>query len=224
MTRGEGGIADNALRGTCHVVAGGVFRSERIELADGDLLIAADSGYLACELLGLAPDVLIGDFDSLGSSARSALVGETIELPCAKDDTDTLAALRVGLERGYYEFRIYAALGGDVGHELANIHCLCFLADHGAHGVLLGGGQRVELVCGPGGLDLHEPEGTRVSVFAFGGSAHGVVERGLRWCLEGADLHPGDTVGVSNCTVAPEVHVGLQSGCLLVVIGQENVK
>lgn len=210
---------DAVAKPICHIVAGGPCVGLVIELAPGDLLIAADSGYAACCEAGLVPDLLIGDFDSLGVDAAVDSGIERIELPCAKDDTDTLAALREGLRRGFTRFEVHAALGGDVGHELANMQALLFLAEHGAHGVLHGGGQDLFLVTPQDGeirVDVHE--GMRVSVFAFAGTARGVYEKGLRWELEDATLEPSFPVGVSNCATGEQAFFSVRGGVLAVVM------
>ena len=209
-----------AGRGTCHVVCAGPAEQLDIERADGDFLIAADGGYELCARAGLKPDLLIGDFDSLGSDMRADASVQVIALPCAKDDTDTLAALREGLARGYERFELHAALGGDIAHTFANLQCLLFLAEHGARGTAHGGGQTA-LVVRPddGECRIDVQVGTRVSVFAFAGSAHGVTERGLAWELDDATLSPGFPIGVSNTAVAETIVIGVSEGVLAVVIG-----
>ena len=209
-------------QGTCHVVsAAPASGALALPLAPGDLVIAADGGYDLCRRSGVPVDVLIGDFDSLdrGKAPRDGSV-ELLELPCAKDDTDTIAALREGLSRGYRRFEIHAALGGDVGHELANVQALCFLREHGARGTLHGGGQSLMLVFPEDGpCAVATRPGMRVSVLAFAGTASGVCERGLRWELSDAVLEPGFPVGVSNEALGDAVCFSVGSGALLVVLG-----
>lgn len=112
----------------------------------GDFLIAVDGGFAHCLAAGLEPDLFVGDLDSLSPELVSLIGCERIELPCEKDDTDTVYACKEGLARGYESFVLHCALGGDVGHELANIQTLAFLRERGARGTLLGGSQQVHLV------------------------------------------------------------------------------
>lgn len=217
----------------CHIACSAPGGFERFEVEESDLLIAADGGYAACLELGLQPDLLIGDFDSLPGGRPAHPACACIELPQAKDDTDFTVALRAGLERGYRCFAGYAALGGDLGHTMGAIHSLAWLRRQGAWGVLYGGGQAAILVCPEDGdVHLHElgvavqpvrdgavSGGTRVSVFAFGGAAHGVVERGLAWELDGATMQPHDHYGVSNVAACADPVVSVEEGTLLVVVG-----
>ena len=83
----------------CIIVGGGDFSPALLpERAPGDLLLAADSGFAALESMGVSPDICIGDFDSLGAPPD---FDHIIRLPVEKDDTDLVAAVKLGLERGY---------------------------------------------------------------------------------------------------------------------------
>ena len=105
-----------------------------VPVGEEDFVIAVDGGLSYCGILNVEPDLILGDFDSV--SEQEALAIEKLEqqiperilrLPCEKDDTDTLAALKEGLKRGYTDFRIYAGTGGRFDHTLANIQCLLYL-------------------------------------------------------------------------------------------------
>lgn len=216
------------MTGVCHIVCAGP--CTRLELAPGadafarddenDLIIAVDGGFAHCLEAGIEPQLFVGDLDSLDASLVASIACERIELPREKDDTDTLFACKEGLARGYRRFELHAALGGDVGHELANVQTLAFLESAGAHGVLHGGGQSLHLVTPALSPHAFEaPVGTRVSVFAFEGLARGVDERGLHWELEDADLSTTLPVGVSNRSESERFEIGVREGALLVVIG-----
>ena len=109
-----------------------------------DTVIAVDGGLGYCEALGIEPDMIIGDFDSVDEKlAASIEIAEdrfpekVLRLAPEKDDTDMLAALRWGLARDFHTFLIYAGLGGRLDHTLANMQCLLYLKNHGAEGYLL---------------------------------------------------------------------------------------
>ena len=209
----------------CHIVGAAPVRFEVPDLCRGDLLIAADGGYAKCIEAGLAPQLVIGDFDSLEGGAPRDATAPLIELPRAKDDTDLLAAVRIGLERGYRVFALHCALGGDLGHSAAAVRVLAWLRAQGCDGCLFGAGQMAIIVTPQDGevhLDAWTgelPLGCRVSVFAFGGAATGVIERGLAWELDGATLGPADSIGVSNEVASNDPVVAAGEGMLLVIVG-----
>ena len=118
----------------CFIYAAGTFYGLREPPREGDLQIAADAGLLLCERLGVRPDVVLGDFDSMDASEAPP---DCIRVPVEKDDTDTMLALREGLRRGCDTFYLYGATGGArLDHTLANLQSLAFLLRHGARGYL----------------------------------------------------------------------------------------
>ncbi len=204
----------------CHIVAAGPCEHLDFSLGEHDLLIAADGGYAHCIRAGFKPQLFVGDLDSLPSDSTLAADCEQLVLPCDKDDTDTLSACKEGLNRGFSEFCIHAALGGDAGHEIANMQVLAYLSERGAHGVLFGDGQELHFVSPQAPIRSFEAKpGTRVSVSAFGGLAHGVTIRGLHWELRDAQMSPYQPIGVSNRVEHGVFDISVAQGALLVVIG-----
>ena len=86
---------------TCYIY-GAMPSGSTEKLEEGDLLIAADGGY--AYLQGQKPDLVVGDFDSLGYVPEGVQI---IRHPVQKDDTEMLLAVREGLKRGYRKFVLY---------------------------------------------------------------------------------------------------------------------
>ena len=174
-------------------------------------MIAADGGYRHAQSLGLTPNCVLGDFDSLGFVPEGAQV-----FPVEKDDTDAMLAVRHGLSLGFGEFVIYGGLDGDrVDHTVANLQTLLFVKAHGGHGCLVGKTQ-IATVIQNDTLDLPDPKGT-VSVFAMGGDAKGVSIRGLQYELESGSLSPSFPLGVSNHGRGVPARISVEDGTLLVI-------
>ena len=175
-------------------------------------VIAADGGLRHTEKLGIAPDAVLGDFDSLGFCPEGANV-----FPVEKDDTDAMLAVRLGLERGCGEFLLYGSLDGPrLDHTVANFQTLQFLTDHGAVGYLIGKTTMVTVVKNgkitfPAGLS-----GT-ISVFCMGPDAEGVTETGLFYGVENGTLTSGFPLGVSNHFTGEAAEISVKNGSLLVL-------
>ncbi|KFI40181.1 thiamin pyrophosphokinase [Bifidobacterium actinocoloniiforme DSM 22766] len=121
-----------------------------------------------------------------------------------KDDTDMQAALKLGWARSFRRFTILGGLGGRIDHSIANVACLCLLAQSGGHGVLVGDGLALTVIR-DGRLDFPawwpSPEdGRMVSVFSASDISREVSETGLKYGLERAELDQGMSCGsgVSN--------------------------
>ena len=174
-------------------------------------LIAADKGYEALEAYGVPPDLVVGDFDSLG---RRPSHPNVIQLPSAKDDTDMVYALREGLSRGYRRFVLLGGVGGRLEHTLANLQALSWLTTQGARGVLAGEGTvatvlRNETMTFPAGLTGFW------SAFCLTGKAEGVTLRNLKFELTDHTISADFPLGVSNEFQEQPAQVSVRSGALL---------
>lgn len=183
------------------------------EKQPGDLVIAADAGYR--NLGGVAPDYVVGDFDSLGFVPEGERV---LRHPPEKDDTDTMLAARLGLSLGYRTFLLLGGLGGRLDHTLANIQTLAFLRANGAKACLAAQGETVTLIENET-LRFRAGLSGTVSVFAYGASARGVFERGLKYPLTNAHLTDDFPLGVSNAFTGAPALVSVLQGRLLVLYG-----
>ena len=196
---------------TCVIFCAGGFSSLVQPIGDGDFVLAADGGYTHTEALGLTPDAVLGDFDSLGFVPRHAICH-----PVEKDDTDAMLAVRLGLEQGCDRFLLYGSLDGPrLEHTVANFQTLAFLAEHHCTGYLIGTDQIVTLL--EQGTLTFSPSATGyLSVFAFGGDAT-VTLRGLKYSLERGLLSPNFPLGVSNQFIGETADVCAESGRLLAI-------
>lgn len=200
-------------RNTCWLVGAGVRTARSPMPRPGDFLIAADGGYAWLQDLGLTPDLVIGDMDSLNTPPTGV---EVLRLPREKDDTDMLAAVRVGMEKGCRSFQIYGGTGGRFDHTLANLQLLAWLSQRQCAGVLYGADWTATAVT-EGALTLPPAEGDMLSVFAWGGDALGVDLVGLKYPLKDATLTCQMPLGVSNEFTGVPACVSVKTGTLLVV-------
>lgn len=119
-----------------------------------DLVVAADGGAAACERLGLRPDLVVGDMDSLDAAVLETLERDSVEIrrvPRDKDETDSELALLTALERGAGRITVVGAFGGPrLDHELANVALLALPRSCGVDVALLDDRARVRLLARPG--------------------------------------------------------------------------
>lgn len=197
----------------CIIFGAGEAFAPRKKFGKDDLVIAADGGYKTATDAGLTPSVVIGDFDS--SAEPSDTAAHIIKLSRDKNDTDMLAAVKLGLRRGYRTFVIYGGTGGRLDHTAANFATLAYLNAFDARGYLIDR-ESVATVITDGKMTL--PRGARgtVSVFAYGGDASGVSLKNLSYELDNADLTPNYPLGVSNATTDKPAQISVKHGTLLV--------
>ena len=181
--------------------------------AGSRLVIAADGGLCYLEAQGIAPDYIVGDFDSLG---RIPAGSNIIRHPMEKDDTDMMLAVKTGLSRGCRKFLLYGGLGGRLDHAYANLQTLVWLVRHKAQGWLLGDGMAATAIRNSR-LDFAAGRHGTISVFCPDGEARGVDLTGLYYPLENAVLTSSFPLGVSNQFTGKAASVSVREGTLLVM-------
>lgn len=177
-----------------------------------DYVIAADKGLDNLKKIGIKPDVIIGDFDSLGFVPS----GENIKrLPTEKDDTDVGFAVNYAFELGYKEFVIYGAIGGLLDHTVANLQLSAYISSKGGKSVFVGENIFVTSITNDT-LKILNGKG-RLSVFALSDKAEGVFLSGLKYPLENAVIENTFPIGVSNEFTDKSAKITVKNGTLLIV-------
>ena len=218
------------MSGRCIMMCAGEYHPMEIERRPDDFVIAVDGGLSRLLRQGIEPDFLLGDFDSLDPSdgnivERFRKMGESrfLQLPVVKDDTDTMAAARLGIQRGYREFLIYGGLGARLDHTMANIQTLVWILRQGGQGWLLDRETSVTVI-GEGQFVIPEAFRGTVSLFALGDELQGVSIRGMKYDVENAVVRNDYPIGCSNETLPGargEIVIG--AGTALVVMTEKLI-
>lgn len=203
--------------GICYIVGGGDFDASRFCPTKEDYIIAADSGLVYIEEAGYEPDLIVGDFDSLGYRPKSENV---ICHPTEKDDTDMALAAEIALAKGYCRLYIFGAAGGRLDHTLANLQLMTKLCMQGVEVFFLNPDCTVTAIRES---TLHFTKEYRgiISVFAASDTAEGVTIKGLKYTLEQAALTGNKALGVSNEFTGEPATISVRNGVLWIV-WQEN--
>lgn len=212
-------------KGTCIVIGAGDLTVGAIPYnPDEDYIIAADGGLMYCSVLELEPDLIVGDFDSVDEAHKEAVDAisnaapeKVIVLPTEKDDTDMLAAIKIGLSLGYKTFRLYGANGGRLEHTIANIQLLKYLKEQGAVGYMMDGTGMI-LLAQNETIGFKESMEGYINIFSVNEKAHGVTIRGLKYELENAVLTNAMPLGISNQFIGKKAEVTVEDGTLLILI------
>ena len=218
------------MSGRCIMMCAGNYHPMEIQRDPDDFVIAVDGGLSHLIRQGIRPDFLLGDFDSLGPENAEIAAGyramgdsSFLELPVEKDDTDTMAAAKLGIEKGYTEFLIYGGLGARLDHTMANIQTLAWILRHGGQGWLLDRETSVTVI-GEGRFVIPKSfEGT-VSLFSLDTELRDVSIRGMKYNLENAAVRNDYPLGCSNETLPGmqgEIEIG--AGMALVVLTENLI-
>ncbi|GAB1470680.1 thiamine diphosphokinase [Chloroflexota bacterium] len=180
-----------------------------------DFILCADGGTRHALALGLTPNAIIGDMDSLPSDFEpSTFDGEFIRFPADKNETDLELAIAHALTLHPDQILILAALGGRMDQTLANI-ALLSNPQLAAFDIRLADGVEEVFFCRDQ-VQVEGRSGDIVSLIPWQGEVTGVFTENLRWHLRHETLHPQKTRGISNEMTANVATISIQSGLLLI--------
>lgn len=206
-------------RKTCYIVGAGENYGLDFTRKENDFVIAADGGLTYLQEKKIQPDLIIGDFDSM---TETPLSSDFIKLSVDKDDTDTLAAVRKGIQFGYDNFQIYCGTGGRIDHTIANIQTLAFLSAINKRGYLIGKNSIITTITNDK-ITFGKIDSGYISVFSLTDKSDGVCIKGLKYELENATLTNTFPIGVSNEFVDKESIISVKVGTLIIVY-PKNIK
>ena len=180
-------------------------------------IVAADSGLDHAYELGLEPDLVVGDMDSVSTAAllRAEHAGIRIERhPTDKDATDLELAIQAAAAAGFSQATIVGGTGGRLSHTLAN--ALVLTVDRGISLEWLTSHARITALRAGESGRFSASDGATLSLLPIRGPA-ACSSTGLRWPLDNTELLPGSTRGVSNEIVAETAEVSVDAGCVLLI-------
>lgn len=202
----------------CYIVCAGEDCGIDFKKEKEDIVIAADAGLKYLIKYGIKPDITVGDFDTL----KYVPEGENVvKLNPEKDETDTFAAIRLGVERGYRDFYFYCATGGKTEHTFANIQLLKYLAENKMQGFLFDR-DSVLTAIKDGEYNFDENASGRVSVFSLSEKTEGVYLENLKYPLENYELTSSFPLGISNEFICEKGRIKGEKGVLLLVLPRKT--
>ena len=188
-----------------------------LEYADAaDYIICADAGYEHAKSVGIVPDILVGDFDSLSEKPAEFL--RVVKLPVEKDETDTLYALRFAFSKGATKIVLYGGIGSRFDHSYANICLLHHAMIRDIPMVVTDGTTEVYLTDSQ--LTLKGKKDQTISIYAFSDICQGVSLRGFYYPLENVLLEKYNIIGTSNLITEDVAEISVSDGNLLIVCNQ----
>ncbi len=178
---------------------------------ENDYFVFCDSGLKHQEKLGVTPDFIVGDFDSIKKPETD---GNILVLPTVKDDTDTFAAVKLMLKKDYESFLLVGVIGQRFDHSLGNISILLYLKQNGAKGIV------VDDYCEMSIVDKKEKvlknSCSYFSLISLTKSIDGVNIVGAKYPLENATIENSYQFGISNEAIN-DTEISVEKGDALLI-------
>lgn len=183
------------------------------QLRDDDFIIFCDSGLKHLEALRATPGLIVGDFDSHDNPHLDI---ETIVLPCEKDDTDTVFAVKEALKRGFDDFLLIGVIGARFDHTLGNVSILLYLDSLGKKGTIIDDYSEMEIVSNkPVYID---DSFAYFSLLNISGTAKGITIEDAKYPLDNSVITCEYQYGISNEVMSGKTaKVIIENGKLLLI-------
>jgi len=189
---------------------------------EADFIVCADGGALHLQRLGIKPDVLLGDFDSIESEHLEYYMKQNVEIlkfPAEKDMTDTELAVNTAIDRGYKNIVIIGGTGTRLDHTLSNIFLLKLMLDRGVKGRIINEYNEMFLI--NDSTEIEAEDGCYLTLLPLTSKVEGITTEGLYYPLRGEAIEMGSTRGVSNCFVEKKARISITSGILIAIKTRE---
>ena len=193
---------------------------EIVNISDADLIVCADTAYLAAQAEGIVPHAVIGDFDHVEHEDKLSADQKVLRFSSIKDDTDTMLCVKYALNRGASEIVIVGGIGGRLDHTFANIQTLSYIRKHGAVGTILDGDHAVMTV--DSRITLTKGSYYYASVFALDPVCRNITLKGFKYEAEHIDLTSDFPLGVSNEITSDTAEITAGEGTLLVILAKKE--
>lgn len=177
-----------------------------------DIIICADGGFDHAHAMGLEPDLLLGDMDSVHMDTKQV---KTVTYPAKKDATDGEIAVEYALSHGFDEILMMGFIGDRMDHTLTNLFFLKLIADSGKKGVLVN--EMNEIYCIKDSLTVTGKAGETVSIVPVFEDVEGITISGFEYPLVEDTLLFGHGRGVSNVLTQDTGTIHIKSGVALVI-------
>ena len=183
------------------------------QLREDDFFIYCDSGLKHMKGLQINPDLIVGDFDSHKNPHFDV---ETIVLPCEKDDTDSVFAVKEAIKRGFDDFLLIGVVGARLDHTLGNISILLMLDKNGKRGMIIDDYSVMEIISR--GQAFVEDRFAYFSLINIFGEARGITVENAKYPLSNAEIRCEYQYGISNEVLSGKrAKINVEYGNLLLI-------
>ncbi|MCB6343985.1 thiamine diphosphokinase [Enterocloster lavalensis] len=209
----------------CLIITGGTidldFAGSFLENERFDKVIAVDAGLERAAALGLVPDLIVGDFDTvkpeiLEQYRRMEHIVWDVHQP-EKDETDTELALQKAQAIGSGEIAVLGATGGRIDHMLGNIHLLFPCLQKGIHAWLADPQNRIYLIDGEHEFKRSALWGKYISFLPLTEQVNGITLEGFKYPLFEKDIEIGTSLCISNELTGETGRITFTDGVLICV-------
>ncbi|MBI4650191.1 thiamine diphosphokinase [Candidatus Desantisbacteria bacterium] len=183
-----------------------------------NFLIAVNGGTKNCYKSGVAPDLIIGDVDSLPEKILNFYKKKGVDIlsfPVEKDKTDTELAIETALEFKPKEIYFLCMLGKRIDHMLCNIFIMEKIVKKDIKAVILDKNHRIELL--NKNTRINGKIGDIVSFISLSEKSKGITLKGFKYNVINGSLLRNQSMGISNIIQTNNAVIYIKKGLVLMI-------
>nr|WP_225877736.1 thiamine diphosphokinase [Alkalibacter mobilis] len=187
-----------------------------------DIIICADGGGNNARKIGIVPDLVIGDLDSISSNTKQEFIAQGVRFekhPIEKDETDTELALQRLVDSGCDEIVMIGCTGGRFDHTMANVFLLIELAKKNIHSKIVDEQNEIQIAIKS--TKIFERKGSTISLIPISDTVAGITLKGFKYPLKNENLYVGLSRGISNIVVDNRSEIVFEKGILMLVYSED---
>jgi thiamine pyrophosphokinase len=187
-----------------------------------DIIICADGGIKTALKLGILPNVLLGDFDSVTKAEIAGFKDKIKIIPFEKrkDYTDVHLCMKYAIENNHRQITLFGVLGTRADHSLVNVYLLKYALDNQANAKIVNEFNEIFLL--NNFIRLNGVKNKTISVLPYTDKIEGICLKGMSYPLVNATMTKENPYGVSNYAVEDTVEINISGGTAIIVITQDN--
>jgi len=202
----------------CIILANGTAPAKSLirylESAGYNFIICADGGADTAKKIGLVPDVITGDFDSVKSETLKYFKrkSEIIQIK-RQNDTDVEKSLKYAIRKKYDEVVLLGAIGDRLDHSFCNLGIVIKFFDKIKVRII---SDKSILTPYKGNVDIPAVKGETISLYGFDDKTK-ITSTGLKYPLKKTALPFGRKESTSNVAVRDTVKLKIEGGMIFVI-------
>lgn len=189
-----------------------------------DYIICADGGANHLYKMGITPNYIIGDLDSIDKNIIDYYKKQNVlfeKFPSKKDETDSELCILLAKKLGAENIDLFATLGGRIDHTLANINLLYYIKEEKIIPRIISEKEEIYIAINES-IKIKGKKEDIISIIPIKGDVKGITLENLEYPLNDYNMKYFTPLGISNIMLSDECSVTVKEGSVLIIRNKVN--
>jgi len=189
-----------------------------------DYIICADGGANHLYNMGIIPNYIIGDLDSIDKDVINYYKKQNVlfeKFPSKKNETDSELCIFLANKLNAYKVDLFATLGGRIDHTLANINLLYYIREQKIVPRIISEKEDIYIAINES-IQIKGKKEDIISIIPIKGDAKGITLENLEYNLNNYNMKYSSPLGISNIMLSDECSITVKEGSVLIIRNKVN--